>query len=197
MNDDSAPAPHMDEQGLACFKDIIGRSRCFLEYGSGASTIHAHNVARVRFTISVETDRQWASKVADSLDKNGSTALITHCDVGPVGEWGMPVSREGMDRYWRYMTAPWDIARQRGWIPDIILIDGRFRVASFLFSLISARVGTTILFDDYLNRPAYGLVEEFCRLESRHGRMGLFIARHDYSTVEITRRIAQYSVIAR
>ena len=35
-------------------------------------------------------------------------------------------------------------------VPDLILIDGRFRVCCFLSSLKYGNVGTKILFDDYL-----------------------------------------------
>lgn len=189
--------PHMDAEGLACFQSVIAQSACYLEYGSGGSTVHANKAAGVKAILSVESDRRWAEAVAGTLDKTGTKVFITHCDIGEVGAWGTPTNARYMDRFWRYMTAPWDVARQHGLIPDTVLIDGRFRVASFLFSLISARVGTTILFDDYLDRSEYFVVEEFCRLKSRHGRMGLFEAAHGYATVDIVRRIAQYSVIPR
>lgn len=189
--------PHMDEEGLACFQSVIAKSECYLEYGSGGSTVHANNVAGVKAIVSVESDRRWAEAVAGALDKTGAKVLITHCDIGEVGAWGMPTNPRHMDRIWRYMAVPWDVARQHGLIPDTVLVDGRFRVASFLFSLLSARVGTTILFDDYFDRPEYFVAEEFCRLRSRHGRMGLFEAAHDYTTVDIVRRIAQYSVVPR
>jgi len=189
--------PHMDDEGFACFQAVLADSACYLEYGSGGSTVYANNVAGIKAIVSVESDRKWAEAVAGSLNKTSAKVLITHCDIGEVGAWGAPTDARHMGRFWRYMAAPWDVARQHGLIPDTVLVDGRFRVASFLFSLLSARVGTTILFDDYLDRPEYFVVEEFCRLKSRHGRLGLFEVVHDYATVDIVRRIAQYSVIPR
>jgi hypothetical protein len=46
--------------------------------------------------------------------------------------------------------SPW----RRGAVkPDLVLIDGRFRLACFLHPLLAAAPGTPILFDDYTNRP--------------------------------------------
>ena len=58
--------------------------------------------------------------------------------------------------------------------PDLVLIDGRFRVACFLHSRLAAEAGTPSLFDDYTNRPQYHLVEEFCPNEQTEGREALF-----------------------
>jgi hypothetical protein len=91
------------------------------------------------------------------------------------------------------MVAPWQVANKLELIPDAVLIDGRFRVASFLYSLISARVGTILMFDDYLNREKYFIVENFVKLQEKHGRMGVFYVEHDYNLPEIVSTIAEYS----
>ena len=57
---------------------------------------------------------------------------------------------------------------------DVILIDGRFRVASFLFSLINAKEGSIIIFDDYMNRPHYHVVEEVLEVYENFGRQAVF-----------------------
>lgn len=195
MSEDLPLHPHMDADGLARFQSAVATSRCYLEYGSGGSTIHANKVAKVPAIITVESDRDWAQKVAAALDQQSSRILITHCDIGETGDWGTPLNTDKVHNFWQYMVAPWDLARKHGQVPDTVLIDGRFRVACFLYSLLASRVGTTILFDDYFDRPEYFLVEEFCPLESRHGRMGVFTSAPHYSTVDLVRKIAQYSVI--
>lgn len=195
MSDDLPLHPHMDADGLARFHSAVAASRCYLEYGSGGSTIHANTVARVPAIITVESDREWAQRVAGALDKQASRVFIAHCDIGETGEWGAPKNTRKAHNFWQYIVAPWDLAKKHGQFPDTVLIDGRFRVACFLYSLLASRVGTTILFDDYFDRPEYFVVEEFCPLESRHGRMGVFISAPHYSTVELVRKIAQYSQI--
>jgi hypothetical protein len=93
-----------------------------------------------------------------------------------------------------YMAQPWRLAKHHNLVPDTVLIDGRFRVASFLFSLLSARIGTTILFDDYVDRPVYFVVEQSCPLTSLCERMGLFHAAKNFSITEICENIAKYAI---
>ena len=197
MSDLIAPHPSMDTSGLARFAEALQRSRCYLEYGAGGSTVYACNIANIDTIISVETDKAWTDRVRRSVARTASHLLMEHCDIGEVRDWGMPATESRFADYWKYMVLPWKIARQHSLVPDTVLIDGRFRVASFLYSLISARQGTVILFDDYFDRPEYFVAEEFCRLSERHERMAVFIATTNYSYTDITARIVQYSVIWR
>jgi len=57
---------------------------------------------------------------------------------------------------------------------DVILIDGRFRVSCFLYSLINAKKDSIIIFDDYLNRPWYHIVEDVIPLYDKCGRQAVF-----------------------
>ncbi len=186
--------PSMDEGGLNFFKNAASLSKCYLEYGCGGSTIFAANVAQVPAIISVDTDKNWIEKVKSSIESDRPKLYIEHCDFGSVGDWGMPKTREKIDDFWQYPALPWRIAKEEKLTPDTVLIDGRFRVAAFLYTLLAAEVGTTILFDDYLNRPQYHIVEQFCLLSQRHGRMGVFVVTKEFSYTEITKKIMQYSL---
>lgn len=179
----------------ARFKELLQGSNCYLEYGCGGSTVYACNNAKVKTVISVEIDKTWADKVRGSLGNTDSSVYIEYCNLGEVGEYGKPKTLDNIQEYWKYMVTPWEIARQNHLVPDVVLIDGRFRVASFLYSLVSARVGTSIFFDDYFDRPYYFIVEEFCQLTERHGRMALFTVSHNYALTDLIARIAQYSVV--
>ena len=57
---------------------------------------------------------------------------------------------------------------------DVILIDGRFRVACFLFSLINAKEGSILILDDYVNRSHYHVVEEVLEVHKYCGRQAVF-----------------------
>ena len=58
--------------------------------------------------------------------------------------------------------------------PDFVLIDGRFRVASFLTSIKFCDDGCKIIFDDYANRPHYHVVEEIIKPIKIFGNQALF-----------------------
>jgi hypothetical protein len=195
MSEPVQPIPHMGDEGLKCFQETLKRSRCYLEYGSGGSTLYAASVAQVPIIISVESDGAWAEKVRASISVANCKVLLEHCDMGEVGDWGTPKNRDKIDNFWRYAATPWHIAKRNHLVPDTVLIDGRFRVASFLISLVTARVGTPILFDDYFDRPDYFVVEEFCQLEQRRGGMAVFLAARNFSVSDICGTIAQYSIV--
>ncbi len=59
-------------------------------------------------------------------------------------------------------------------MPDVVLIDGRFRVACFLTVMLRATKPVTVLFDDYHKRPEYHWIEEFGAPVDRARRMARF-----------------------
>ena len=190
----NVPTPSMDEFGLLCFKKSIKNSKTYLEYGSGGSTVFAANVAKVPTIISIESDKKWNENVKLSIENSTTQFWIEHCDIGEVGDWGVPKNMDKAQNFWQYPFQPWDTANKNSLIPDTVLIDGRFRVASFLTSLMFSQEGTLILFDDYFDRPHYFVVEEFCKYPEKHGRMGAFISNKNFSNVELTRMIAKYTL---
>lgn len=61
----------------------------------------------------------------------------------------------------KHYICPWDELLRKGDSPNLFLIDGRFRVCSFLTSLMMSKRGTVILFHDYYNRPDYHIIEQY------------------------------------
>jgi hypothetical protein len=183
--------PSMDQAGLDCFKRTLQSSQCYLEYGCGGSTVYAANTAKIKNIISIESDIDWVKQISNMLAN--SNLLLEHCDIGPVKEWGFPKTKDQVENFWKYAIRPWQVAQQHNLVPDAVLIDGRFRVASFLYSLMCAKQGVTILFDDFYEpRPHYFVVEEFLPVKERQGRMAVFQVQKNYSVEKLTAKIAEY-----
>jgi len=187
--------PWMDPEGLVTFKQFAEKSNCYLEFGSGGSTVYITKNTNIKTIISVDSDKKWVLDITDAIKASKKEIIIQHCDIGEVIDWGVPKNKNRIENYWQYMSMPWKYANQKNHKPDLILIDGRFRVACFLYSLLCAEINTTILFDDYTVRPEYFIVEQFCKLDHTAGRMGIFRVAKDYEITEICRSIAQYSLI--
>jgi hypothetical protein len=197
MSNEIVLYPNLDEPSLLFFKTALLNNNCYLEYGCGGSTTYAIRETKIKTIISVDTSLEWINNINEYL-KNSETdsetqLFLTHCNLGVVERWGTPVNRNNSIDFWKYMVAPWKIVKENRLSPDIILIDGRFRVACFLYSVLCADYGTTIMIDDYFHRPHYHIVERFCKLKERHGRMGVFYVEHNYSIPEIVAYIAKYS----
>ena len=186
--------PWMDERGLAIFKEFAAKSNCYLEFGSGGSTVYIAKNTNVKNILSVDSDEKWVRDINEAIQTSTKEIMLQYCNIGEVGNWGVPKNRNRVENYWQYMSMPWEYAIQKSLKPDLILIDGRFRVACFLFSLLCAEINTTILFDDYVDRSEYFIVEKFCKLVETQGRMAIFKATKDFQVPEISLAIAKYSL---
>ena len=172
----------------------LGSTQCFLEYGSGGSTrlAAALNVPRI---ISVESDRAYISAVRQALIGGETSSVINllFADVGATKEWGFPKTAKGLVRWPTYSLGAWDFVRANGLSPDLILIDGRFRVACLLISLLEARPGTTILFDDFaLRRETYGCVEEILAPAEMIEKSAVFVVPDAVPQLETARLLARH-----
>lgn len=152
------------------FKELISDAKLYFEYGCGKSTEFAYKYSSASI-FSVDTSSNWVNKI-NSLKRDGDDERLnlSWIDVGEVADWGNPLTFNMRHNFEKYAESFWQIGKN----PDLVLIDGRFRVSCFLNSIKFAEVGTKILFDDYINRPFYHVAEEFCQKIDVCGRQALF-----------------------
>lgn len=157
----------------ACLRRRYAGARVILEYGSGGSTRMAAEMPG-KYVLSVESDRDWAIDLQHEIDNAAlpSPAIIWHVDIGPTGAWGRPKDDSAHERFHRYPLAIWDQPFFRH--PDLILIDGRFRTACLAAACLRITRPVTVLFDDYVDRPKYHMVEQFAQPVETVGRMAIF-----------------------
>lgn len=171
------------------FEELAGSCKVYGEYGCGQSTkwMLANTGAAVH---SVDSSDEWVARIkseAAALDRLD----LRWVDVGRIGDWGRPLGYEKRRRFRDYVFSPWD----RGEDPDLVLIDGRFRVASFFATLLRARPGTIVLFDDYVGRAQYEIVEEFVPLGERCGRQACFAVPAGIDKVEASRMLEKFEYV--
>ena len=138
------------------------------EYGAGLSTIYVleHTEASV---VSIETDPTWVDNVRAEVGSDPRLA-IKYQDVGPVGSFGTPLSFAHRSHFPEYARSLWRSHDNY----DVILIDGRFRISCFAACYLHARAGTKIVFDDYVDRERYHVVEELLAPTTVGNRQALF-----------------------
>lgn len=172
-----ASVPHMEPSGRKMLGEHLKTARIFLEYGSGGSSVMA-SATSVSRIYSVDSDKVFLEAVEAKIMSTGVTAgryIPIHADIGPTGDWGVPLDRTTAGKWPSYVNRPWQVMGKAGDAPDLILIDGRFRAASFLLSYLLAPEGCVILFDDYFDRPSYHVVERYLPHAERAGRMARFV----------------------
>jgi len=163
--------PWMTKTCIHALGRLLQDSRCFLEYGAGGSTRFAA-AHEVKSLISVESDIRFLN-VVDGYIQRDSPNLDwhpIHVDIGRVGPLGYPLQLKSIRRWLRYPSRPWVAGHQ----PDLVLIDGRFRLACALATAYYAQPGTTVFFDDYLYRPWYWTAERFLSMVAKPGRARIF-----------------------
>jgi hypothetical protein len=160
------------DEEQAFVRQEYARAGRILEYGSGGSTRLAADLGKP--VIAVESDKGWARQMNALLAKRapGAEAVVVYADIGPTVEWGKPATPEAMARYHRYPLQIWN--RPGFQHPDLILIDGRFRVACFCASLLHITRPTRVLFDDYHGRASYAVVDRLVKPALKVGRMAVF-----------------------
>lgn len=163
--------PVLDGASADWLADRLKATKLYLEFGSGGSTLLANRLGVP--SITVESDRYYAAAVRRVLP-SPEKALILTPPMGITGEWGMPVfgkERKGP----RYVRAPFDALKDG--FPDLIFVDGRYRVACVLESARQAALAncrSTVLIDDYERRPHYHVLEEHLGKPERVGRGAIF-----------------------
>lgn len=146
--------PRMSEAETAIYTVLLGKARTVVEYGAGGSTLLALKSKAAKI-ISIESDpkwvrrlrRHWRVRMGELLGR-----LTLRCvNIGPVKKWSRPKDEATRHLWPKYTKAPWQKT-----IPsaDLVLVDGRFRVASIAQAAIHAP-NATIVVHDFWNRPYY------------------------------------------
>jgi hypothetical protein len=172
--------PHFEPESLEYFQSRVRSGQLYMEYGSGGSTVLAARAGAN--VISVETDRHYLQSVSKKVAVTApdTHADLIHADIGLTREWGRPVltrpTAHRVAAWARYLEAPWGSPELADRRPDVILVDGRFRVAAALTCLkhLGADGRSEILFDDYVDRPHYRHVEKLMPVVGTVGRMAIF-----------------------
>ena len=187
------PAPNgsilFDGDDVA-FKELVSKSALYVEYGCGQSTIWASQNSSARI-ISVDTSQEWVQRMK-SRQSTTNPAEIYWVDCGPVRDWGTPYDYRYRHQFADYIAFPYSIITDS---PDVVLVDGRFRVACFLTSLIHCAPGTPIIFDDYACRPEYHIVEAFCPAPLYSGRQAIFNTPEALDISQIRLEIDKFSYV--
>lgn len=150
------------------FIKSIRKSRFYFEYGSGNSTLLAEKFCKNY--ISIELDKSFFDLMLKSLKQKNK---IKHFDIGPVGEFSYPLFKN-KKKIIKYITLINKFFLKKKF-PNLILIDGRFRVAcciNLYFLLKKYKKNPIIILDDFEKRKHYQVLKKIFYI-NKIGRMGI------------------------
>ena len=153
--------PFIKEQDIILFYKYLDNATNYLEYGSGGSTYQAAIRNNIINIISVESDLEWHNKLKSMLHHK------THIDFKYINmksrsnNWGYPGTDSTINDWINYSNVICNLDYLITQKIDLILIDGRFRVACCLKCFDVINDNCYILFDDFLYRPEYHIVLKY------------------------------------
>ena len=170
----------VSEEAVKKYFELLQKSNFYVEYGSGGSTVAAAKLGK-NFT-SYESSEKFLNLVSKKIIQLGKfdsqSMILKSINYGPTRTWGIPfpyalskfIFRKGMQKY---SDPHWENFKR---FPDLILIDGRFRVACALKAIKSLKYQDdwVIIVDDYLGREEYKIIEEFSDLDAIIGTTAFF-----------------------
>lgn len=190
FNKDGTVKVMMPKVGVDALRSHLLQSQAYLELGSGGSTVLAAE-CNVPYVCAVETHKEWLEGVVSHIDKMSYTGTLNgvFVDIGPTGNCGRPVDKSMKDNWPAYQTMPY----MNNTLYDLVLVDGRFRTASFCTAFLVNKPGTVVLFDDYVGRHAYHKVEQFAKPVEFFGRMAKFVIPEEFDR-DVAKSIQQKSL---
>jgi len=151
----------MSEPEKKLFISTVRHSRLYLEFGAGGSTFEALR-SSMATVYSVESSPEWLAHMREwrfISDAEGTGRLnFEPVDIGKTGEWGMPLPPFQWALFPDYSQAVFKKYPLRF---DCILVDGRFRVACVLNTILHSGVFSKIMIHDFWDRPDYRVVLKY------------------------------------
>lgn len=173
MADPQAPKLTMTDPEIAALRMAYQGAACILEYGAGGSTVLAGDLA-TEAVFAVESDAVWLRKLKRWFDHARPQVSVTlhHGNIGATRAWGHPAEPLKPALWGNYPLSVWD--RPDFLHPDVVLIDGRFRLACMITTLVKITRPVLVLVDDYIDRPYYHRIEDLVGPPDMCGRMARF-----------------------
>jgi predicted O-methyltransferase YrrM len=152
--------PYLSNNDLVMFYKYLNKAKIYFEYGSGGSTYQANIRDNIKKIYTVESDKDWLNKLKENIKKNNITYFFNEMDSRPntFGRCGENATNEQKINYSNQIMK---LSKKEKGSIDLVLIDGRFRVACCLKCYNIIRDKCLIAFDDFLNREYYHVVLDY------------------------------------
>jgi len=191
--------PYMTNNEIQLFRKYLQKSDNYIEFGAGGSTLYAtqNNVKNI---YSIETDLEWINKlknydlIKNKLEKKELTIkyLDLECTWWKHVTWATS-SEECSKNNWPLYSK---LADECHFTPDLILIDGRFRISSALESIKLMTDDTYLLFHDYIDfRKQYYVIEEFFDKVEKIEKLQVFKKKKYINKNELDKIIEKYRLL--
>ncbi len=184
------------EDELKILTDALQNAKNYLEFGSGGSTYTSLLYSNANI-VSVESDPEWLDYMRKwRLIRNNENKrlILYHANIGKTTEGGYPINKEKDASFIDYSKKVFkDFPRDY----DVVLIDGRFRTACALQTILNTKDDVLILWHDFTNRPYYHEILKFLEIKKNTGTMVLLTKKKNINKKEVEKMFEKYQYDAR
>jgi hypothetical protein len=158
--------PHLKPLDKELFYKYLKQSTNYMEYGSGGSTYQAAILNNIETVISVESTYSWIEKIKSKINETSPDCLnkldfkFIDLKASNTG-WGHPGKESTKEERDKYSNVICDLDKTQVDKIDLILIDGRFRVACALKCFDKIKDDCILIIDDFIERAHYKIVLQF------------------------------------
>ncbi|WP_236975242.1 hypothetical protein [Membranihabitans maritimus] len=177
------------------FDRYIKNAQHYLEFGIGGSTIRALLKSKARIS-SVESNPEWLAKMREyRIVKHAEQTKrleIDFIDIGKTGHIGFPANEGERDKFPDYSSRIFHENDLSG--VDCVLIDGRFRVACALQTILHCHRNPNLhmTIHDIWSRSYYhGILKYLIEIE-RVDRIGVFRIREHIDIEQLKTEYDKY-----
>ena len=159
------------------FEKEIKNSLVYLEFGMGGSTFRVLHKSKA-IVYAIDSSTEWISlmreyKQIKNMERKGRLSLF-HIDIGPIGEWGKPINNDHKEKFPNYSSDIFNLVDKES--IDTVLIDGRFRVACALKTIMECYQNEKlkVLIHDFWNRDQYQVLLKYFDVIDQVDSLGVF-----------------------
>jgi protein O-GlcNAc transferase len=139
----------LSENDMKMFYRYLDKATVYFEYGSGGSTYQANLRPNIKKIYTVESDKTLINKL-NSLIENNTKITYIYNEMGTKPHtWGYPSGRCLKTSLANYSEHICNLTIEEKRKIDLVMIDGRFRVACCLKCFEVINDDCYIIFDDF------------------------------------------------
>lgn len=165
--DELSPYPffysfRMSDNEIGLFNKVIKKSEVYLEFGMGGSTFHVLKNSNA-IVYSIDSCQNWIKGMKNyfyirRMEKK--RLKLFHVNIGRTRKWGFPEDNSNSHLFPEYSAG---IFKNTDLTADTVLIDGRFRVACTLKTVLEygENKNLRLIIHDFWNRPDYHIVLKY------------------------------------
>lgn len=178
------------------FDEVIKKSKEYLEFWSGGSTIRVLQKSKAKI-YSVESSIDWLQLMRKYFIIRyfeGKRLSFFRINIGETKDWGFPVNNDSRELFPNYS---WNIFTMIDFqFLDTILIDGRFRVACTINIIIHMYAfdnsNKIIIIHDFWNREYYHTVLNYLDVIGKTDTLGIFTIKKNLDIAKLKNDYASF-----